>query len=279
MALGAHVVPVLRTPGPVQHVLVVHLVVRIEVEPALAARLLGPAVPGDRQGLQSAAGQFDQVLLQGADAEGIADLEIRQLAVGSVGVDEKPAVALEECGGHARIVETRPVEIAEHALLADVLHRQIVMRALPVFGGAGVAADAGLAPHEAGMLHARCGRRIDRCGVSITHTGQAPRCQQQAQCDQRKHGPSPTRHAAGWGWSSSIRTGFGSGCFHRTHDWRIGQDRSAEFSGLDPSLRSGKGEQSATQRMSQICKKTGAPICMGAPAINASACAQNFMAA
>src|SRR5262249_35865436 len=54
MALRAHEIPVLIQLGPMQDVVVLDLLVRVEMEPALAALLLGPAVPGDRQRLQTA---------------------------------------------------------------------------------------------------------------------------------------------------------------------------------------------------------------------------------
>ena len=47
MALGAHEVPVLIEPGPVQHVVVLDLLIGIEMKPFLAALVLRPAVPGD----------------------------------------------------------------------------------------------------------------------------------------------------------------------------------------------------------------------------------------
>src|SRR5262249_46071967 len=75
VALGAHEVPVLVQLGPMQNIVVLDLFVGIEMEPALSALLLGAAIPGDRQRLQAAVRQFDQVLLQGIDAEGVLNLE------------------------------------------------------------------------------------------------------------------------------------------------------------------------------------------------------------
>src|SRR5262245_18476288 len=81
MAVGAHVVPVLLPPGPVELVAVVDILLRIEMEPALAARLTRTRVPGDRQRLQAAARQLDQILLQRPDAKRVLDLEVGELAV------------------------------------------------------------------------------------------------------------------------------------------------------------------------------------------------------
>ena len=92
VALGAHEVPVLVELRPVQDVVVADLLVRIEVEPALAALVLRPAVPGDRERLQPAVGKFDQILLQRIEAERVFDLERGELAVRPVGLDEELAV-------------------------------------------------------------------------------------------------------------------------------------------------------------------------------------------
>src|SRR5262245_51303579 len=81
MAVRAHVVPVLLTAGPVQLVAEVDALVRIEVKPALPARLARARIPDDRQRLEPAAGQLDQVLLEWSQPEGVLDLEVGQLAV------------------------------------------------------------------------------------------------------------------------------------------------------------------------------------------------------
>ena len=112
-------------------VVVLDLLVRIEMEPALAALLLRPAVPGDRQRLQAAVGKLDQVLLQRIDAERVLDLEVGELAVGPVGLDEELSVLAEEARTHAVIVEARIVEIAEHRFVGRVLHGVLVLRAAP----------------------------------------------------------------------------------------------------------------------------------------------------
>ncbi len=96
MALGTHVVPVLRRTGPVQHVVEVDLVLWIEVEPPLPARGLRARVPRDAERLQAAARKLDQVLLQGRHAEGVPDLVVGELAVGAVGVNVELLVAPEE---------------------------------------------------------------------------------------------------------------------------------------------------------------------------------------
>jgi hypothetical protein len=97
------------------------------VEPALAL-----AVPSDLQRLQAPAGQGDQVLLQRRDAEGVAHLEVGQLAVGSVGADHELVAALEEAGGDALVLERGVVEVAAHRLLGRCGHGLRVVRLLPL---------------------------------------------------------------------------------------------------------------------------------------------------
>ena len=53
VAIGAHEIPVLPAPGPVQSVAMIDPVARIEVKPALTARALRTRIPGDRQRLQT----------------------------------------------------------------------------------------------------------------------------------------------------------------------------------------------------------------------------------
>ena len=150
MTFGAHEVPVLVQLGPVQDVVVTDLLVRIEVEPALAALCLRSAVPGHRQGLQAAVGKLDQVLLQRIDAEGVFDLESGKLAIGSVGFDQKFAVVAKEARAHTVVVEGRAGKIAEHGRLGRMIHRMPVLRATPQLGLLLVAAGAGRAADEAG---------------------------------------------------------------------------------------------------------------------------------
>src|SRR5262245_50326821 len=70
VTLRTHEVPVLIQPGPMQDVIVPDRLVGVEVEPALAAFILRSRVPGDRQRLDTAIRELDQVLLQRVDAEG-----------------------------------------------------------------------------------------------------------------------------------------------------------------------------------------------------------------
>src|SRR5262249_20437166 len=152
VAPGAHEVPVLVQLGPMQDVVVLNLLVRIEVKPPLPALLLRSAVPGDRQRLQPAVGKFDEVLLQRLDAEGVLYLERGELAVRAIGLDEKLSVLAEEAGVHPVIVESRIVEIAEHRCVGCVLHRELVLRVAPELRFRGMALGTRLAADECGWL-------------------------------------------------------------------------------------------------------------------------------
>ena len=148
MAFGAHEIPILVQLGPVQDIVVLDLLVRVEMEPALAAFVLRPAVPGKRESLQAAVGKLDEVLLQRIDAERVLDLEGAELAVRAVGLDDEFSVLAEEAGAHAEIFETRIVEIAEHRLVGRVLHGELVLRRAPQVRFGAVAAGAGFAADE-----------------------------------------------------------------------------------------------------------------------------------
>ena len=149
MALRAHEIPVLVQFRPVQDIVVLDFLIGIDVKPALAAFVLRPAVPGKRQRLNTAVGEFDEVLLQRIDAKGVFHLEHGKLAVGAVGLDQEFSVLAEEARMHAVIIEAGIVEIAEHGLVGGVLHRGLVLRGIPqlcfrlVAAGAGLAADEG----------------------------------------------------------------------------------------------------------------------------------------
>ncbi|MCZ7566621.1 MAG: hypothetical protein M5U08_24755 [Burkholderiales bacterium] len=114
-----------------QLVAMVHPLVRVEVEPALPARILRPGVPRDRERLDASVGKLDQVLLQWMDAVCVLDLEVGQLPVGSVGAHEKSAVAPEERRLDTGVAEPGAIEIAEHRGFGGVLHRTLVLRAVP----------------------------------------------------------------------------------------------------------------------------------------------------
>src|SRR5512132_512467 len=131
VALGAHEIPGLINPCPVQRIAGLELLIGIQMEPALAALVLRPAVPGDAERLHPPVREGDQVLLQRVDAEGVADLEVGELAVRPVGVDEELAVPLDETRGDVAVRERRAVEGAENRLVRRFLHGEVVVRAAP----------------------------------------------------------------------------------------------------------------------------------------------------
>ncbi len=139
VAFHTHEVGVLAGLAPVQRVLEVNALARIQVEPLLLA-----GIPGHAQGLQASLADLDQVLLQGLDAEGVGHLEVRGPAVGAGGVDPELGPAAKQPGAFAFGLETLFIEIAQHRLRVGLLHRQLMVRALPVPGLGLVAALAGL---------------------------------------------------------------------------------------------------------------------------------------
>ena len=89
VAVGAHPVPVLVDPCPMQLVVVRDLLVGIEMKPALAALLLRPRIPGQAQRLEAPARKRDQILLQRVDAERVVDPIVVQRPVGAFGLGSR----------------------------------------------------------------------------------------------------------------------------------------------------------------------------------------------
>ena len=116
--------------------------------------LLG--IPGHAEGLQPTFADLDQVLLQRCDAEGVGDLEVGILAVNAGGVDPEFVALARETGGFVFRFEGDVIEVAQHRLGIGLLHRQLVMRALPVLDLLAVAALALL------LIDHRCRRHGDR---------------------------------------------------------------------------------------------------------------------
>src|SRR5262245_50917492 len=161
MALGTHEIAVRIERGPMQHVGVLDLFIRMEMKPALATLVFRPAVPGDGKRLDPAIREFDQILLKGFDAEGVFHLESRKLAIGAIGLDEELVVLREEAGMDAVVIKTRVVEVAEHGGGRSVLHGKLVLGLLPKRGFGLMAIGAGFAADEGeGKGRARATRRL-----------------------------------------------------------------------------------------------------------------------
>ena len=159
MAVGAFEIPVLLHPGPVQRIAGLDGLFRVKMKPALAALGLGPRIPGDGQRLKPPAGKLQQILLERRDAEHELDLVVGERAVGSVGAHDELAVPPRERRRHVAVAEMRVVEIAAHRGFVRRLHRERVMRALPVLDLRSVALRAGLAADVGCELWIRPGRR------------------------------------------------------------------------------------------------------------------------
>ena len=125
--------------------------VGVEMKPALPAVLLGTRVPGNRQRLQPAVRELNEILLQRMDSKGVLNLVIMEFAVRPVGVDEKFSVALEEGGSESGVGELCVAKITEHALFRSPApsRRGAEMFATPSF------------PHG-GRRHRHCCRRIEQ---------------------------------------------------------------------------------------------------------------------
>src|SRR5262245_24756807 len=172
VALRAHEVPVLVQLGPMQDVIVLDLLVRIEMEPALSALLLRAGVPGDRERLQPSVREFDEILLQRIDPKGVFHLERGELAVSPVGLDEELPIATEEAGMYAVIIKARVGEIAQHRCLGRVLHGEPMLRRAPKLRLPLMTAGAGIAADEGGpRIGARAG------GKCMLPAGQELKCQ------------------------------------------------------------------------------------------------------
>ena len=112
----------------------------MKVKPALPPRIHRACVPGDTEGLQLSPVEWDQVLLEGIDAERVGDLELARLTVGARCVDEEAIVATFELEELALVSEGGVGEISEHRIGARHLHGEVMVRAAPVPCLLGVAA-------------------------------------------------------------------------------------------------------------------------------------------
>ena len=159
VAFHAHEIGVLVWFAPVQWVLEVHALAGIEVEPAV---FLG--IPGHTQGLQATVADFDQILLQGRDAEGVGNLEVGSLALDARRVDPELIAPAKEPGGLAFVLERCIIEIGRHGGRCRLLHRQLMVRTLPVLGLGLMATLALLLVDHLRRWHRhRFGRYCHRC--------------------------------------------------------------------------------------------------------------------
>ena len=162
VAFHAHEVGVLVGFAPVQRVLEGDALAWIEMKPAAFL-----CIPGHAQGLQAPVADFEQILLQRRDAKGVGHLEVGRLAIAARRVDPELIAALIEPRGFTFGTERGVVEIRRDRLRRGGLHRQLVVRALPVLGLGLVAALAlllvdqlrrGRDDHRFGRRHGRRSR-------------------------------------------------------------------------------------------------------------------------
>ena len=133
-------------------------------------------------------GKATRYCCSGVYAEGVLDLEVGQPAVGAVGVDEEPAVAPEEGGGHALVAELRAREAAQHRGLVGHRHGAVVVRALPRLMLPGMARRAGRAA-DVGRRGRRCRCRRRRAGRQrgLGFRARLVECEVQAGDEQQRH--------------------------------------------------------------------------------------------
>ena len=202
-----------------QDVVVLDVLVRVEVKPALAALVLGPRIPGERERLHAAVGKFDEVLLQGIEAEGVFHLERGELAVRPVGLDEELAVLAKEARRHAVIVEARVVEVAEHGGVGRVRHGVAVLGRAPERRLAAMAAGAGLAADEGRRRRRDFGAGGEKVAQAVGREIERDAARDQDDSDSRGDDRSsaaagagrPARRAAGGAGSRFTGAGAGLG--------------------------------------------------------------------
>ena len=174
MTLGAHVVPVLFTSGPVQRILVRNEFVRINVVPALATLSTAPGIPDDGQHLYMTIGHLDQILLQRRNAKRVFDREQLEFTICIVSSNQEVAVTFEKSAGHVEILKLDTGKISQDALGRDLLHRQRVMGILPKVELRRVALPACFRPGEARRFrcrHRRCRRVTGSHQETQQHNG------------------------------------------------------------------------------------------------------------
>ena len=118
------------------------VLIGVEGKPLLFLR-----IPGDGQALYAPAIEFDQVLLQGAEAEGMRDLELFQIAAGSFRFDHEVRAFTKEASRASVVGEAGIIEVSEHGFGGCRFHRSIMVGSVPPVGlllvtfGAGRSAD------------------------------------------------------------------------------------------------------------------------------------------
>jgi hypothetical protein len=106
-------------------------VLRVEVKPTTSALILVPSIPRDRKRLYSPIGEFNQILLEGVNTEGVSHFEVRENPIRAIGSNHELAIAAKEGRRRAKMRNGGIVKIAKYRDFAYFLHGEGVLRPLP----------------------------------------------------------------------------------------------------------------------------------------------------
>ena len=139
MAFGAHPVPGLTAPGPVQPITRASDLVGRQAVPLFLHR-----IPGDVQTLEPSSGKGYQILLQRMHAKNIGDFKNAGLAVRPFGFNHELPIQAKKSAGHPviRIGESDVFEVTQHGFVGGPVHGQIMVRTSPLLVGGLMAGGA-----------------------------------------------------------------------------------------------------------------------------------------
>lgn len=159
VTFSTHVIPVLLASGPVQLIGMRYQFIVVNVKPALAAFVARSRIPGSRQDLQTAVRKLNEILLQWRYPVNVPDFEVLLFTVRIVCADPVLAVTAKESACYVEVLEFATVKIAQDRVLIRLLHRKVVVRALPVCELFCMATGTHLGTNEGGRLRADARRR------------------------------------------------------------------------------------------------------------------------
>ncbi len=102
-------IPGLCVRRPMQRIIGSNRFMWIDMKPAFGYR-----IPAERQGLQTAVGKLDQILLQGMHAKHIFDGKLFELALFVFGLDTEFLTIAKHARCHAEMLKLLIVEVAQH---------------------------------------------------------------------------------------------------------------------------------------------------------------------
>jgi hypothetical protein len=130
VALGTHVIPVLRDPGPVKYIIRRNAFVLINMKPALPSFTGGTGIPTQGKALVPSPWKGNQVLLQWPYAKHIGNLIIGHLAIRSFGMNHKSTFRPVKPGSYAKMCETDIIEITQYRFFGGRIHGHVMIRSL-----------------------------------------------------------------------------------------------------------------------------------------------------